>query len=324
MIDELEVDAIVDPTEVWPIRSVNDLSAGVNKRLCLPALDYIIETGKETDNLIIGQIAITPGYGINTKFIIHVVFPKVINGDIDMEQVLKCYENCLRVAVDNNLKSIAFLFLLDDGCDESIIYEFQDEIDRINSFLEHDDIDVYLNFEDLSNGHREIIKNSLNKYIEEHYQPISETENFKVCSAHEDYDSDDTFDYDSFDKMEEVLSERIDNMTGTFSEFLLQTIRSKGMTNADVYRRAIVDKKVFSKIKNNPEYHPQKMTALCLCIGAKLNLKESKELLARAGYALSPCDKTDVIFSFFIENGIYDMIELDIQLEEHGMKAMIS
>ena len=66
------------------------------------------------------------------------------------------------------------------------------------------------------------------------------------------------------------------------------------------------------------------ITALCLCVGARLNLDESKDLLARAGYALSPCDKTDIIFSYFIENEIYDMIELDIQLEEHGLPCIIS
>lgn len=96
------------------------------------------------------------------------------------------------------------------------------------------------------------------------------------------------------------------------------------LENTDVYKKAIVDKKVFSKIKNNPRYHPQKMTAMCLCVGAELNLDKTKDLLARAGYALSPCDKTDVIFSYFIENKIYDMIELDIQLEEHGQKCLIS
>ena len=63
---------------------------------------------------------------------------------------------------------------------------------------------------------------------------------------------------------------------------------------------------------------------MCLCVGAELNMDETRDLLARAGYALSPCDKTDVIFSYFIENGIYDMIELDIQLEEHNLKHIIS
>ena len=113
-------------------------------------------------------------------------------------------------------------------------------------------------------------------------------------------------------------------MSDTFPQYLMYLIREKGMENAEVYKRAIVDKKVFSKIKTNPAYHPQKLTALCLCIGAKLNMDETRDLLARAGYALSPCDKTDIIFSYFIENGIYNMIELDIQLEEHGLPCIIT
>ena len=123
---------------------------------------------------------------------------------------------------------------------------------------------------------------------------------------------------------EDKLKERMRHRSDTFSEYLMYMIREKGLTNTDVYKNAIVDKKIFSKIKNNADYHPQKLTALCLCMGAKLNLDESKDLLARAGYALSPCDKTDIIFSFFIENEIYDMIELDIQLEEHGLPCIIT
>ena len=122
---------------------------------------------------------------------------------------------------------------------------------------------------------------------------------------------------------EEKLAERMEHLSDTFSQYLLYLIKAKGMKNADVWKRAIVDKKVFSKIKNNADYHPQKHTALRLCIGAMLNLDESIDLLARAGYALSPCDKTDIIFSYFIENEIYDMIELDIQLEEHGQPCII-
>ncbi len=131
-------------------------------------------------------------------------------------------------------------------------------------------------------------------------------------------------DYDFYDKHESKLDERIRHLSDTFSQYLLYLIQSKNMVNADVYKRAIVDKKTFSKIKNDINYHPQKLTALCLCVGARLNLDESKDLLARAGYALSPCDKTDIIFSYFIENEIYDMIELDIQLEEHGLPCIIS
>lgn len=122
---------------------------------------------------------------------------------------------------------------------------------------------------------------------------------------------------------ESKLKERMKHLTDTFSEYLMYLIGERNMKNADVYKRAIVDKKVFSKIKNDCDYHPNKLTALCLCVGAMLNLDETKDLLARAGYALSPCDKTDIIFSYFIENEIYDMIEIDIQLEEHGLPCII-
>lgn len=131
-------------------------------------------------------------------------------------------------------------------------------------------------------------------------------------------------DDDAILELERRLAERMAHMSDSFPEYLLYLIRKNGLDNADVYKRAIVDKKVFSKIKNNPDYHPKKLTALCLCVGAKLNIDETRDLLARAGYALSPCDKTDIIFSYFIEHRIYDMIELDIQLEEHGLPCIIA
>ena len=128
---------------------------------------------------------------------------------------------------------------------------------------------------------------------------------------------------DAIEEMERKLQERIEHMTDTFSEYLLYLIKKKGLKNSDAYKGALLDKKVFSKIKNNRDYHPEKRTALRLCIGANLNLDESKDLLSRAGYALSPCDKTDIIFSYFIEKRIYDIFELDIQLEEHGEPCII-
>ena len=142
-------------------------------------------------------------------------------------------------------------------------------------------------------------------------------------SSSDPYTGVDT-DFDFSEQHGDRLEERIKHGSDSFSEYLLYLIERKGMKNSDVYRRALVDRKVFSKIKNNPDYHPQKETALCLCVGAKLNLDESKDLLARAGYALSSYDKMDIIFAYFIENGIYDMIELDIQLEEHGLPCMIA
>lgn len=143
-------------------------------------------------------------------------------------------------------------------------------------------------------------------------------------SMEEDECDEYSVDLDFYEAHESALEERMKHISDTFSEYLIYLIDSRGMNYPDVYKRAIVDKKVFSKIKNNPDAHPKKITAMCLCVGAKLNLDQTRDLLARAGYALSPCDKTDIIFSYFIENQIYDMIELDIQLEEHGLSCLIS
>lgn len=147
--------------------------------------------------------------------------------------------------------------------------------------------------------------------------PLEEDSIGESSESYESYEED-------FDELKRKLDERKAHLADTFSEYLLYLIAEKGMTNVEVYKRAIVDKKLFAKIKNDPTYHPQKLTCLCLCIGAKLNLDETKDLLARAGYALSPCDMRDVIFSYFIENEIYDMIELDIQLEEYGIPCVIA
>lgn len=129
--------------------------------------------------------------------------------------------------------------------------------------------------------------------------------------------------YDFLEENASALQKRILHASDTFQEYLFYLIESKGLTNSEVYKRAIVTKQLFSKIKQNPDYHPDKATAIRLCVGAKLNLDETKDLLARAGYALSPCDKRDIIFTYFIEHGVYDMIEIDIVLEEFGLPCFI-
>lgn len=128
---------------------------------------------------------------------------------------------------------------------------------------------------------------------------------------------------DAAEEHEEAIKDRLAHAADTFSEYLMFLIEKNGMAAPDVYKAACVDKKVFSKIKNDPNYHPQKLTALCLCIGAKLNMDDAADLLKRAGYALSNADKTDIIFSYFIEKGIYDIVDLDIMLEEHGLPCII-
>ena len=96
------------------------------------------------------------------------------------------------------------------------------------------------------------------------------------------------------------------------------------MSNSEVYKRALISKQSFGKLNKDPErYHPDKVTALQYCVGAKLNLDETKDMLARAGYALSPADKRDIIFEYFISHEVFDMIDIDIALEEHDIPCII-
>lgn len=122
----------------------------------------------------------------------------------------------------------------------------------------------------------------------------------------------------------EAIRDRLEHMEDPFGVYLLYLIKSKGKTNSQVYNKAIIKKQAFAKLNKDPKkYHPDKLTALQYCVGAELNIDETKDLLARAGYALSPSDKRDIIFSYFITHEIFDMIEIDIKMEEHGLPCII-
>ena len=130
-------------------------------------------------------------------------------------------------------------------------------------------------------------------------------------------------DYGLTDAARAEIKKRIEHMSDTFSEYLMFLISEKNLENIEVYNASGIGKKTFSKIKNNADYHPKKLTALCLCIGAKLNMDQSKDLLQKAGYAFSNSDLIDVIFSFFIEKEIYDIVEVALELEEHGLRIIL-
>lgn len=292
-----------------------------------------------------GDVFLTPGFRLPAHYIIHAVSPLYIDGAHGEEEKLRnCYRKSLSLAWEQRCRSIAFP-VISTG---SFGYPKEEGIriaaDEIQAFLQNHEMLIYLVvFDAQSARYGKRFDKDLQAYIDENYVGAKHHEEYGIQTMalrrdlddeafspyEDDLYEDDLYEEDSEEENaftqlhESKLEERMKHLTDSFSEYLLYLIEEKGMTNADVYKRALVDKKTFSKIKNHADYHPQKMTAMCLCMGAKLNLDETRDLLARAGYALSPCDKTDIIFSYFIENQIYDMIELDIQLEEHGLSCLI-
>lgn len=136
---------------------------------------------------------------------------------------------------------------------------------------------------------------------------------------------EDLFSKDLFSPMEKhslSLEDLIGEVGATFHEVLFEKIARSGMTDVEVYRRANMDRKLFSKIRNNPAYHPGKNTVLALAIALKMNLNDTQDLLSRAEYALSPSSKSDVIIRYFIERKIFDIDLINIALDEHGMEIL--
>ena len=266
------------------------------------------------------------------------------------EKLRSCYQKSLQLAKEYHIKSIAFPLISTGGFGYPKEEGMRIALDEINAFLLKNDMLIYLVvFDTEATKLGQSLYPELEAYIDCHYVNQKCEEEYQgKCFDDEDIASiideiriqrrgfaradtmrsmrvmpsaqaDDCF----FEQNEAALSERMRHMSDTFQQYLLYLIEMKGLTNAEVYKRAIITKQLFSKIKLNTNYHPDKATAMRLCIGAKLNLDETKDLLARAGYALSPCDKRDIIFSFFIEHEVFDMIEIDIALEEHGLPCFI-
>ncbi len=115
----------------------------------------------------------------------------------------------------------------------------------------------------------------------------------------------------------ENLSDILTKTEESFQKTLLRLIDERNYTDVEVYKRANMDRKLFSKIRSNSSYNPTKKTALALAVALRLNLEDTMDLLGRAGLALSHSSKFDLIVEYCIKNSIYDMFEINQLLYEY-------
>lgn len=272
----------------------------------------------------VGQAVITDGYGLQAKYIIHTVGPIWRGGKHNEDKLLhSAYMSSLNLALENNIKSISFPLI------SSGIYGYPKDkalriaISAIGEFLLKHDMDVYL----LVYGKDTVLLSEklfsrIEKYIDDNY--IVEKKSRQL----EEYELQDIVYEDAIDFEETSLSKKrrledvLKGVEETFSSMLLRLIDEKGMTDVEAYKNANIDRRLFSKIRSEKNYKPSKVTAIAFAISLKLNLDETKDLLGRAGYALSPSSKFDLIVEFFIEEKNYNIYEINEALFSFDEKLL--
>jgi len=164
----------------------------------------------------------------------------------------------------------------------------------------------------------EEFRKSLDEYISLNYVESTERSADYILDAEVTKDAGKTFSKkESF-----TLDQLMEEVGESFHDMLFLKIDMSGMTDVEVYKRANIDRKLFSKIRSNPAYHPRKQTVLALAIALKLSIDDTVDLLARAEYALSPGNKGDLIVKYFIERGVYDIMSINFALDEYGQQIL--
>lgn len=256
-------------------------------------------------------------FGSSAPSIIYVIVPAWTDDRNKREQLLeKAYRSALRLAVKNDLRSIAFPLLSSGNTRFAQEEAFRIARSVITAVVRREELSVYLVLQDHDPfiiSHE--LSTALTSYIAVH-EPKQRQMSSAVSRLSEFVLEADEASLD--ESLEDLLSCRQE----TFSQKLLSLIDQKDYRDAEVYHRANLDRRHFAKIRSNPAYAPKKNTVLALCIALRLDLQESEDLLRRAGYAFSPCSHADLIVRYFIEHGRYDIFDINEALFYHDLPLL--
>ena len=312
-IVNMKVDAIVNTANPKPI-----IGDGTDRAIHCKAGERLLLARKEIGDIAIGTSKITPAFDLNARYVIHTAGPIWKDGKSGEEALLaSCFKNSLRLAKEKECESIAFPLISTGSYGFPKPLALQIAVREISSFLMENEMQVYLVvFEKQSFELSEKLFKSVSSYIDENYVSDKMSLEYGTSKLRR-------FDYEEMLLSESSyeITSKIPNLDGMlnnldkgFSETLLDLIDRTGKKDSEIYKRANVDRKLFSKIRNNVNYKPSKATALAFAIALELDLDETSDLLSRAGYALSQSSKFDVIVKYFIENKKYDIFEINSAL----------
>ena len=318
-ITKMQVDAIVNTANPRPI-----VGGGVDRAIHKAAGTELLSARKKIGDIATGKAAITSAFNLHARFVIHTVGPVWQDGEHGERELLSnCYDNSLQLAAENGCGSIAFPLISAGvfGCPSEVAIAVATQ--AIREFLTDHDMEVYLVVFDhkafkISSSLFDDVKSFIDEmYIEElldeEYRGDyrDRRRNFETAGQPPAEDAYIDIPMWMSKPKERSLEDLLNEVDDTFSEALLRLIDAKGKTDPEVYKKANVDRKLFSKIRNNPAYKPSKSTALAFAVALELNLDETKDFIGRAGYALSHSSKTDIIVEYFIQRSEFDIITIN-------------
>ena len=261
-----------------------------------------------------GDAKITKAYRLPCQYVIHTVGPMWNGGSYGERKLLvSCYRTSLALAKEHGCETVAFPLISSGIFGYPKDQALRVAVDTIGEFLLHNDMTVYIViFSRTAYQISSKLFADIAEYVDDHYVDAhtdSQRERLRRMSVLESR----TLSADAAAAPMAVggLDSLLAHLDAGFSETLLKLIDRSGKKDSKIYKKANVDRKLFSKIRNNPDYKPSKATAIAFAIALELNLDETRDLVARAGYALSASSKFDVIIEYFIRQKKYDIFEIN-------------
>ena len=328
-IVNMRVDAIVNTANPRPV-----VGSGTDAAIHKMAGPELLEARKTVGSIPVGSAAITPGFGLEAKFVIHTVGPVWRGGMFGEEKLLRsCYDSSLTLALEHGCKSVAFPLIATGNYGFPRDRALQIAISAFSGFLPEHEMKISLVvFDRDSYRLSEKLFSGVASYIDEHYVGAKTTaeygSRFSRGLRSREWEAEDgaTMVLESAPRMAVPsacsLEEMLKQEDAGFTETLLKLIDRTGKKDSEIYKKANLSKQHFSKIRNNPAYKPTKSTAIALALALELSLEETRDLIGRAGYALSNSSKFDLIIRYFIERGNYNVVEINLALYEFDQSLL--
>lgn len=296
-----------------PLHIVRNDITKMNVDAIVTSADPLLPDGCPT-----GSAKLTAAYDLPYKYVIHTVAPRWQDGCHGEKQLLaSCYLAALMLADEHSCESVAFPLLSSGSLGYPKDQALEIAIDTIGHFLLQSDMTVYLVIFDRAAyqiGSR--LFADIAAYIDDRYvdvfaisQAITQLEEplYSVRMP----DCSPAPSLSTYTLASLSLEDAMKQLDEGFSEMLLRKIGESGMTDAQCYKKANIDRKLFSKIKNDKHYKPSKSTVIAFGLALELPMEELRELLGKAGYALTHASKFDIIVEYFVTQGNYNVFTIN-------------